>query len=125
MNSELADFYFIDIIHFLYTNTDKKILVVCPSDEMKKMFHAKLLKGLHDLKFDSYIKRSSKHPAYRIEMLNDCRLSVVSDECGLCGATAHKVYLVEKQNFSKELMDTVMCSLYPVIHMNGGEIIGL
>lgn len=116
--SELADFIKIDVIHYMFTNMDKHVLIVCPNKKMKKQIFDDIFLGFSQLQFHDYIKRhtcTSQPNEAEIELLNGSVLNIISDSWGIKGRCTNRVHIVEKQNFPKELLDDVICSLYPVI----------
>ena len=125
--SELADFIRVDVIHYLFTKSDRKVLILCPDKKKAKEVYNSIFIGFCQLQLHDYI---SRHITSEIQLLNGSHLQVIyPDENGsgswICGQMANKAYVIEKQNFSEECMEEILCSLYPAISTTGGEIFGV
>ena len=128
---EVADIIRLDVMHFMFHNMDKKVLILCHDKMMKNEIFNDIYIGFCGMRLSLYIKHHScKDQPNRGELLlyNGSSLSITSpnkDGEWLCGVSADLVYIFEIEKFDKEVVDDIMTSLYPVISARDGKILGL
>ena len=129
--SEVSDYVRLDVMHFMFTKRDKKVLILCHDKMMKNEIFNDLYISFCDMRLTPYIKHHScKDQPNRGEIYldNGSILSTTSPNKGgewLCGVSAHLVYVFEIEKFDKEAVDDMMTCLYPVVSARDGKIIGL
>ena len=129
--SEVADIVRLDVMHFMFTNRDKKILILCHDKTMKNEIFNDLYIGFCDMRLSLYIQHhncSDQPNIGQIHLDNGSTLSIASPNKGgewLCGVSADLVFVFEIEKFDEEAVDDILTSLYPVISARDGKIIGL
>lgn len=129
--SDVADYIRLDVLHFMFTKRDKKVLILCHNKTMKREIFNDIYTSFCDMRLSHYIKyHNCTDQPNRGELCLDNRtsLSITShNECGewLCGISADMVYIFEIVKFNKEAVDDMMTSLYPVVSARNGKILGL
>ena len=129
--SDVADYVRLDVMHFMFTKMDKRVLILCHDKMMKKEIFNDLYIGFCDMRLSPYIKHhicTDQPNKGEICLDNGSILSIASPNEGgewLCGVSAHLVYIFEMEKFNKEAVDDIMACLYPVVSARDGKIVGL
>ena len=129
--SEVSDYVRLDVMHFMFTKRDKKVLILCHDKMMKNEIFNDLYISFCDMRLTPYIIHHSCKDQPNIGQLhldNGASLSITSPNKGgewLCGVSAHLVYIFEIEKFDKEAVDDILTCLYPVVSARDGKIVGL
>ena len=127
--NEIADLLRLDLMHYLCTKRDKKVIIICPDKVLKREIFNDIYTGFCNLHLQSYIYRQTctdQPNIGELDLTNGSSLRVITyNPEGLCGETAHMVIVIESEKFNTDDLEDILISFYPIIKQSGGQIIGI